>query len=122
MGTQTGDFDILHADGLVLEARQKALEKRQLNLESLIQDLSETVITGFTDLRHDLRLTPYVRRPKKTTTGTPPVPATALGPSMDAPDFVLQTARSAAEEAAQLEEAMTRSITDQESVIQEVLR
>ena len=58
MGTQTGDFDILHADGLVLEARQKALEKRQLNLESLIQDLSETVIMGFTDLRHDLKLTP----------------------------------------------------------------
>ena len=28
MGTQTGDFDILHADGLVLEARQKTLEKR----------------------------------------------------------------------------------------------
>ena len=81
-------------------------------MESLIQDLSETVITGFTDLRHELRLTPYVRRPKKTTVGTPSIPTTASGPSMDALDFVLQATRFAAKEAAQLEEAMASSITD----------
>ena len=70
------------------------------------------MITGFTDLHHDLRLTPYVRRPKKTTVGTPPIPATASGPSPDEPDVVFQTTRSAVEEAAQLEEAMTHSLTD----------
>jgi hypothetical protein len=111
--TQTGDFDILHADKLDIEERQKALEDRQLKLESLIQDLSETVITGFTDLRHDLRLTPYVRRPKKPTTVIPPTPTAPSGHSTEEPDFVFQTAQSAVEEAAQLEEAMARSLTDQ---------
>ena len=71
------------------------------------------MIIGFTDLRRDLRLTPYVRRPKKPTTGTPPTPAAPSGPSTEEPDFVFQTAQSALEEAAQLEEAMTRSLTDQ---------
>jgi hypothetical protein len=111
--TQTGDFDILHADKLDIEGRQKALEDRQLRLESLIQDLSETVITGFTDLRHDLRLTPYVRRPKKPATVIPPTPTAPSGHGTEEPDFVFQTAQSAVEEATQLEEAMARSLTDQ---------
>ena len=73
-----------------------------MTLESLIQDLSETVITGFTDLSHDLRLTPYFKRPKKTTIETPSIPTAAAGPRVDTPDSILQTTRSTAEEAAQL--------------------
>ncbi|KAK4853667.1 hypothetical protein QYF36_012522 [Acer negundo] len=99
IGTQDDDFDILHADGLDLAERQKVLEKnqasiisRQIGLESMIWDLTETVIMGFIELRQDLRLTPYVGRLKGTigpaivpsatvTTEIPPMGATVAGPS-----------------------------------------
>ncbi|KAI9153759.1 hypothetical protein LWI28_016137 [Acer negundo] len=129
------DFDILHVDSLDFAKRQKVLEKnqvgitsRQIDLESLIRDLTKIVITSFTELRQDLRLTPYVRRLKGTTGPTtvpsaivtieiPPVGAIVVGPSSTgAPvstlDPTLLTTQSTDEEAAQIELVVACSLID----------
>ncbi|KAI9161975.1 hypothetical protein LWI28_022519 [Acer negundo] len=112
IGTQDDDFDILHVDGLDLVERQNVLKKNQadisswqIGLESLIRGLIEIVITGFIELREELKLTPYVRRPRRTTSPTPvpsakvttdipPMGAIVAGPSSsDAPVSTLDLTR-----------------------------
>ncbi|KAI9174031.1 hypothetical protein LWI28_010602 [Acer negundo] len=135
MSTQDDDFDIPHADGLELAERQRALEKGQaditswqINLESLIHGLTKTVITGFTELREELRLTSYVRRPRRATgpttvpnatftIGIPHIPATVAEPNssnapVSTPDRTLLIARPANEETAQIKLVVVCSLTD----------